>query len=176
MKIPALYIVGAVVFGLICAYGMMALTYHPQPVQVQVNQYQPIRPVPTFAPVQAPQPAITTVPVPTSTGAFDPAPAPVVVTTMPLPQITPTPVISIPYKRTEPYISACGNVQASMANAMSFVSLLGNLLMAASVFMMLMSIFTRSGVIQAVMLLIMTATFMFVFPEVMAGLIMSMPC
>jgi hypothetical protein len=81
MKIPITYIIGAFIFGLVLAFGIAAATYHPSPVQVQINQY---------VPVKAPEPAVPTIaPAVTSTGKFDPAPAPVVVTTMQLPSITP---------------------------------------------------------------------------------------
>lgn len=81
MKIPVIYVIGAILFGLVAAFGIAAMTYHPLPVQVQVNQY---------APVRAPEPAIPTIaPVHTPSKPFDPAPAPVVVTTQPLPSITP---------------------------------------------------------------------------------------
>lgn len=83
MKIPLHYVAGVVLFGLIFSYGMMALTYHPQPVQVQINPYPTIKSIETFKPAEPPTPAITTVPVPTSTGKFDPATAPVIVTTDP---------------------------------------------------------------------------------------------
>lgn len=83
MKIPvtAFYVIGAVLFGLVAAFGISAMTYHPLPVQVQVNQY---------VPVKAPEPVVPTIaPVVRPTGPFAPAPAPVVVTTQPLPSITP---------------------------------------------------------------------------------------
>jgi len=81
--IPLSYIAGAVIFGLVCAFGIAAMTHQPLPVQVQINQYAPIKP---------PAPAIPTVaPVSTPGKPFDPAPSPVIVTTQPLPTITPEP-------------------------------------------------------------------------------------
>lgn len=87
--IPASYLVAAVIFGIVVAFGVGAMTYRPLPVQVQINQY---------APMKAPEPAIPTVAPTVNPGPqspYAPAPAPVVVTTAPLPTITaaPTPEI-----------------------------------------------------------------------------------
>lgn len=82
--IPTSYIVAAVVLGVIAALGVMSIMYHPQPVQVQMNQYAPLE---RYTPDPEPVPNIPT-PAPTTTlGRFDPAPAPVVIT--PDPTATP---------------------------------------------------------------------------------------
>lgn len=65
--------------GLIFSFGIVGTTHAP--LQVSVNQQ--------YQPATAPAPAIPTV-VPAGTrNAYDPAPAPVVITTAPLPTITP---------------------------------------------------------------------------------------
>ena len=86
MKIPLEYFAYffiALFVGVVFAFGIASVTHQPLAVQVQVNQYQPIAP---------PAPAMPTIaPVKPNTEPFAPAPAPVVVTTAPLPTITPEP-------------------------------------------------------------------------------------
>jgi len=86
MKIPPsyfLYLALAVVFGIVLSVGINWMTYKPEPLQVPLNQYQP---------AQAPAPSVPTVaPSIKVTDPFAPAPAPVIVTTEPLPSITPAP-------------------------------------------------------------------------------------
>lgn len=96
MKIPLHYILGAVIFGIIVAAGIVAMTYHPPDIQVQLHQYSPIQTPLPYQPAPAPAPAVPTI-VPTviSTGKFDPAPAPVIVTTAPVPTITSSPVATV---------------------------------------------------------------------------------
>ena len=98
MKIPAIfsgipvsYLVAVVIFGLAAAFGMAAFTHQPLAVQVQINQYQPIQAPAPAIPTQAPQLVVDHT---VKTGKFDPAAAPVVVTTQPLPTITPEPTQS----------------------------------------------------------------------------------
>lgn len=80
-KIPIKYLVLAVLAGIIISFGIVGMFAHPVPFQVQVQQYKP---------AEAPVPAIPTIaPVVKTTEVFAPAPAPVVVTTQPLPTITP---------------------------------------------------------------------------------------
>jgi hypothetical protein len=92
--IPFSYVVAAVIFGIVMAFGIGAMTYHPLPVQVQINQYAPIKvPAPselTLAPQYVPGSAASK-PTPAN-DPYAPAQAPVVVTTQPLPTITPEPV------------------------------------------------------------------------------------
>lgn len=77
------YFAIAILVGLIFSFGLASMLHQPLPVQVQLSQYQPAQP---------PTPAIPTiVQTPPSKGNFDPASAPVVVTTAPLPTITPHP-------------------------------------------------------------------------------------
>lgn len=106
MQIPPKYIVGTIIFALIVSFGIMSLTYRPQPVQVQVNQYEPIRQVPVYTPAPVPQPASTTIPIPTSMPSFDPAPPPVVITTDPDPKGTTGPLITCS-STGDPKVSQC---------------------------------------------------------------------
>lgn len=81
--VPMKYYAAAVLVGILFAIGAASVMYRPQPVQVPLAQYQPA--APTIAP------AIT------ATGnPFAPAPAPVIVTTAPLPTITPLPETPAP--------------------------------------------------------------------------------
>ncbi len=82
----------ALVVGTIFAFGISSLTYQPVPLQVTENPYTPALP---------PSPSVTVLPpqyVPgsyadanknTTGDPYAPAPAPVIVTTAPLPSITP---------------------------------------------------------------------------------------
>jgi hypothetical protein len=90
MKIPALfagvpisYIAAALLFGLIATFGISAMTYHPLPMQVQINQYAPIKPpspaIPTIVPAKPANPDTP----------FAPAPPPQIITTQDLPTIKP---------------------------------------------------------------------------------------
>ena len=79
----AVYFLLAVVFGAVLSFGLAAMFHQPMALTVQLD---------TYAPTAAPTAAIPTVAVmQTPNGAFTPAPAPVVVTTEPLPTITPEP-------------------------------------------------------------------------------------
>lgn len=99
MKIPPVYFVyfaAAVLIGLIFSFGIIGVTHQPLPVQVQIDPYQPY---------QAPSPAIPTIsPSVKTTDQFAPASAPVVVTTAPLPTITPD--------QTKTYPVDCSNIGA----------------------------------------------------------------
>jgi hypothetical protein len=97
MKIPSeyvIYVLAALGIGLILSFGIVGMMPHQAPMQVQLTQYQPLPPPTAAIPIQTPQL------VPGSAAdlkkadpndKFAPAPAPVVVTTQPLPTITPQP-------------------------------------------------------------------------------------
>lgn len=90
-KTNILYVAIAVVFGLVVAFGYSGMSYHPLPLQVKEDLYMPA-PAPTAAiPTVAPQPIKgSNADKPADpTDKFAPAQAPVVVTTAPLPTITP---------------------------------------------------------------------------------------
>jgi hypothetical protein len=86
-----IYFGAALIVGACLAFGIASTTYEPVPLQVLENPYQPIAP---------PAPAVTVLPpqfvpgsmasqVNTTDDPYAPAPAPVIVTTAPLPTITP---------------------------------------------------------------------------------------
>ena len=87
----------ALIVGAVFAFGISSFTYQPVPLQATENPYAPITP---------PAPAVTILPpqyVPgsyadanknTTGDPYAPAAAPVVVTTAPLPSITPVPILS----------------------------------------------------------------------------------
>lgn len=90
-KTYVLYVLVAVTVGFVFAFGYSGLSYHPLPLQVKEDIYHPA-PAPTGAiPTLAPQPIKkSTADKPTDPNdPYAPAPAPVVVTTQPLPDITP---------------------------------------------------------------------------------------
>lgn len=81
----------AILVGLIVSFGYSGLSYHPLPLQVKEDIYSPA-PVPTAAiPTLAPQliPGSTASNPPDPNDPYAPSPPPVVVTTQPLPTITP---------------------------------------------------------------------------------------
>ena len=85
----AVYFLLAVVFGAVLSFGLAAMFHQPMALTVQLD---------TYAPTAAPTAAIPTVAVvQTPNGAFTPATAPVVVTTEPLPTITPEPAEETDY-------------------------------------------------------------------------------
>ena len=85
----AIYFLLAVIFGAVLSFGLAAMFHQPMALTVQLD---------TYAPTAAPTAAIPTVAViQTPNGAFTPAPAPVVVTTEPLPAITPEPTFEADY-------------------------------------------------------------------------------
>ena len=93
-KANCAYFIIAIIIGVILAIGVSPFTYHPAPLQVPEDQYQPFQHPAPAAPTLAPQF------VPGSSvdaqkdvvpDKYAPAKPPVVVTTAPLPTITPTP-------------------------------------------------------------------------------------
>lgn len=102
-KNDILYFFIVVIVAAILASSWAGMTHEPVPLQVPENRF----PIVTFTPVPAPPPAMPTYTpqlVPgsyadthrnsTDNGEFSPAPAPVVVTTLPLPAITTKPLPS----------------------------------------------------------------------------------
>jgi hypothetical protein len=90
-KTHILYALIAVTVGFVFAFGYSGLTYHPLPLQVTEDIYRPA-PVPTAAiPTLSPQliKGSTAAKPSDPNDPYAPAPAPVVVTTQPLPDITP---------------------------------------------------------------------------------------
>jgi hypothetical protein len=89
MKIPLTYIfyfLLALLVGIIFSFGYVGIFQQHEPLQVELEQYQPITP---------PAPAVPTIaPAVQATSAFAPASAPRVIPTQVLPSITPTPVSS----------------------------------------------------------------------------------
>ena len=84
MKLPLIYIfyfLLALLVGIIFSFGYVGIFQQHEPLQVQLEQYQPINP---------PAPAVPTIaPVVQATGAFAPASAPQVIPTQVLPSVTP---------------------------------------------------------------------------------------
>jgi hypothetical protein len=92
-KTNILYFAVALLVGCILAFGYAGLSYHPSPLQVQLDPYAPLPPAAPAEPTLAPQPVPGSAAdhPPNPNDPYAPAQAPVVVTTQPLPSITPVP-------------------------------------------------------------------------------------
>jgi len=150
MKIPTtyiLYVVAAVIVGLVFSIGIVGSTHNQAPLQVQLQQYQPAAPPAPAIPTQAPQLVVDNT---VKTGDFDPAPAPVVVTTAPLPTITPVAdatkkVGKCDVKAGDSATSlACVNEEV-LGNIQSAVNLIGILMLIMGVMVI---IYSLSGLVS----------------------------
>jgi hypothetical protein len=129
-KNDILYLFIVVIISAILASAWAGMNHDPVPLQVQENRL----PIVTFAPAAAPAPAMPTYgpqlvpgsyadthPNSTANGNFSPAPAPVIVTTMPLPTITAIPTTAA----ASPVTTKCCN-NAFNASIMSTTQTLGS--------------------------------------------------
>lgn len=164
--IPASYMIAAVIFGIFVAFGFASISYHPQPVQVPINQYAPLE---RYTPAPPPPPEVPTVPVPTGTGKFDPAPAPVVITTEPT--IAPVPVPA----KTDFSIS-CLTMNKSMQDTKGVAQILIGSLLALSVIGLLLAFFSGQGFIEAIVILLVAAMMLMIVPSVLDAMMYSMMC
>lgn len=168
MKIPPsyfLYLILAIVFGILLSVGVNWMTYEPQPLQVPLTQYQP---------AQAPAPAIPTV-VPALTkqkDPFAPAPAPVIVTTEPLPTITPTEVPEVPNNLPKCSSGAQNVVIFSSSNLPMLM------VMATGVFFFFMSISRSggSGLLTAILMIITGIAIFWVAGPILSSITNVLPC
>jgi hypothetical protein len=156
MKIPTQYLIylgAAVVIGIVFSFGAISMMSQPAPMQVPLTTYQQPTPVYTAAP--PPPPAIPTLTPQTIEGStaeqamkanrssdpYAPALAPVIVTTAPLPTITPvaTPSAEVTIDECDPAINPDGAkgmvcVQKNMlANIQGAMNILGICMIMAGV-------------------------------------------
>ena len=107
-KSDAYYFLAVVVIAAVLASAWVGMTNEPVPLQVQKNEYAPTKPpvpaMPTYDPQYVPGSYADTNRNSTKFGKFTPAPAPVVVTTAPLPTIT-----TIPTERPTASTTMCCN-------------------------------------------------------------------
>lgn len=156
MKIPTQYLIylgAAVVIGIVFSFGAISMMSQPAPMQVPLTTYQQPTPMLTAAP--PPPPAIPTLTPQMIEGStaeqamkanrsndpYAPAPAPVIVTTAPLPTITPvaTPSAEVTIDECDPAINPDGAqgmacVQKNMMdNIRSAMQILGIFLIMAGI-------------------------------------------
>jgi hypothetical protein len=171
MKIPKIYFayfVIAILVGVIFSFGYVGTFQQKEPLQVQLEQYQPY---------QAPAPAVPTIaPAVQPTGEFAPAPAPQVIPTQVLPTITAEP------SGDTDLCNATSQIPSTISNA--FTSM-GVVLFVMGVLTILCSIIGGSdsrwcsstgSVMGGVSILIAGAIFILISSVVLNVLFSGMPC
>lgn len=178
-----IYVSLALVLGIVLSLGVNWMTYKPQPMQVQLAQYQPsVVPAPAIQTL-APQmiegsSAEQAMKANRSEDPFAPAPAPVIVTTAPLPSITPVHTEIQPTETVAVRSNLCAT-QGAMAEKTDVL-----LTYFQIVFIIVTMIFTlgmfrleTSGVLPLVIAFLVGGFMLFfIVPTVIQSIMLAMPC
>jgi len=143
-----IYFGAALIVGACLAFGIASLTYEPVPLQVHENPYKPVAP---------PVPAVTVLPpqfVPGSMAdltnrtddPYAPAPAPVIVTTAPLPTITPMATAMKPGCIPNSWNATQGQVSERVKSGFAMASMLPIAIIGVGILMIIVGAFSVPSV------------------------------
>ena len=166
-----LYAAIAVAIGLVFSFGWVGMNHRPLPLQVEEDIYSPTTPPAPAVPTQAPQLVVDNT---VKTGEFDPAAPPVVVTTAPLPTITPEPDVTVGMSDVCPTSSMTSNVGAALNITGVAMVVLGF----ATIMYMMVGLVSpgggwgSSGMITAsIMMIIVGGTFLFISQVILSAIV-----
>lgn len=148
-----IYFGAALIVGAIFAFGIASITYQPVPLQVAENPYPAVTPPPlaiqTLAPQYIPGSTAETEVANPNGDPYAPAQAPVIVTTAPLPTITPTPTEDIGGARECTPVSqswkSVQEIDSSASQAFALGGVVSVAIIAVDILMIIIGVFSGHG-------------------------------